>query len=66
MQITVNGRSECLESIATVRDLLDHFDVAPIRAAVEVNRDLVPRAQYDAAPLNDGDVVEIVTFVGGG
>ena len=66
MQLTVNGRSENLDSVATVRDLLEHFDVAPVRAAVELNRDLVPRSQYGHTPLSGGDVVEIVTFVGGG
>jgi thiamine biosynthesis protein ThiS len=33
---------------------------------VEVNRSLVPRRERDARELRDGDVVEIVTLVGGG
>ncbi|MBE5877198.1 MAG: sulfur carrier protein ThiS [Lachnospiraceae bacterium] len=36
------------------------------RIAVERNGDIVPRAQYDNVVLNDGDVLEVVSFVGGG
>ena len=66
MKLNVNGRTEQLDGVATVGDLLRHFKLAPIRVAVEVNKDLVPRKTFDDAPLHDGDNVEIVTFVGGG
>ena len=36
------------------------------RIAVERNGDIVPKAQYDETMLCDGDVVEVVSFVGGG
>ena len=36
------------------------------RLAVERNGDLGPRAQYGETVLEDGDVLEIVRFVGGG
>jgi thiazole synthase len=36
------------------------------RVAVEVNRDVVPRARHPEHPLREGDTVEIVTLVGGG
>ncbi len=66
MQLTVNGKREEHDNIATVADLLRHFDVAPIRVAVELNQQLVPRADFGRTALQDGDAVEIVTFVGGG
>jgi thiamine biosynthesis protein ThiS len=34
--------------------------------AVEVNRELVPRRNFEATQLQEGDHVEIVTLVGGG
>jgi len=37
-----------------------------IRVAVELNERLVPRKNFAATPLHDGDRLEIVTFVGGG
>lgn len=36
------------------------------RIAVEINGDIVPKAKYDTTLLNDGDSVEVVSFVGGG
>ena len=36
------------------------------RIAVERNGDIVPKAQYGATILQDGDTVEVVSFVGGG
>ena len=66
MEITVNGEPRTIERPCTVRALLvsTGFDRAP--CAVEVNRDLVPHAKHDEHELTDGDVVEIVTLVGGG
>lgn len=36
------------------------------RIAVECNEEIVPKAEYDRKILQDGDVVEVVSFVGGG
>ncbi len=36
------------------------------RVAVELNGDILPKAQYDSTVLQDGDSVEVVSFVGGG
>ena len=66
MQIMLNGQPETLDSAATVADLLARLKLEPIRVAVEVNEDLVPRKSFEKTPLRDGDRVEIVTFVGGG
>ena len=36
------------------------------RVAVELNREIVPRTQWDETQLSEGDRLEIVHFVGGG
>ena len=36
------------------------------RIAVEINGNIVPKSQYDKTILQDGDNVEVVSFVGGG
>ena len=36
------------------------------RIAVELNGDIIPKAKYDETLLQDGDSVEVVSFVGGG
>ncbi len=66
MEITVNGDSATIEPGASVADLLAQRELEPIRVAVEVNEDLVPRKTFSQAMIREGDRVEIVTFVGGG
>lgn len=64
--VTVNGSPEQLDDGLTVGQLVAKYELTPPRVAVEVNQELVSRRDYDATRLNDGDRVEIVTFVGGG
>ena len=66
MQIRVNGQFEALDETATLSDLLARFELAPLRVAIEVNEQLVRRADYGETTLRAGDRVEIVTLVGGG
>ena len=66
MQLQVNGKDQHLDDASTIADLLVSFDLPPIRVAIELNRELVPRNEFDKTALHDGDNVEIVTFVGGG
>ena len=49
----------------TARALAAQFNLVPEKVAIEVNRRLLRADKYDA-PLQAGDQVEIVTFVGGG
>ena len=66
MQVIVNDEPRALPAGATVAHLITSLGLGPRRVAVEVNRTLVPRAEYAATPLADGDAVEIIHFVGGG
>ena len=50
----------------TVAQYLATTNYDPKRIAVERNGDIVPKAQYDNTVLQDGDNVEVVSFVGGG
>ncbi len=47
-------------------ELLEELKIMPARVAVEVNLKIIRKAEYDKYELADGDVVEIVNFVGGG
>jgi sulfur carrier protein len=65
MHLTVNGEGCDVPNGLTVRGLIDQLGLdGPV--AVEKNRVIVPRAEHATTPLNDGDEVEIVHFVGGG
>ena len=66
IRITVNGQPRSVAADSSVASLLGELDLQPIRVAVEINEDLVPRKQFGDTTLHDGDRVEIVTFVGGG
>jgi sulfur carrier protein len=64
--LRVNGESAAIPLGSTVADLLAIVGLADQAVAVEINRDLVPRARHGSVVLGDGDEVEIVTLVGGG
>lgn len=66
MTLTVNGERREISDGATLESLLRTLDIASERVAVEINRVLVPRAEFPRAVLRNGDKVEIVHFVGGG
>lgn len=50
----------------SVSEMLADMDVSSQRVAVELNEEIVPKAEYDTTILKDGDHVEVVRFVGGG
>ncbi len=66
MNIIVNGESHSLESDASLEQLLVMLGLEGKRVAVEVNRDIVPRSDYDSFQLSENDTIEIVNAIGGG
>jgi sulfur carrier protein len=66
MRVKVNGEGHDLPESTTVRGLIELLDLAGGPVAVERNGEVVPRAEHPATALAEGDVVEIVHFVGGG
>ena len=66
MRIRVNGTERDFPGALSVEELLRALDLGGVRVAVEVNLSIVPRAAYAETPLAEGDVIEIVSFYGGG
>jgi len=66
LEITVNGETVQLPAGSTVAKLVAARGLRPEQVAVEVNREIVPRATHADHALSAGDRVEIVTMVGGG
>jgi len=66
MELIVNGQSIQLPDRQSVGDLIVHLGLTGRAVAVEVNKNIVPRKQHPQATLQEGDVVEVVTLVGGG
>ncbi|MBH04781.1 MAG: thiamine biosynthesis protein ThiS [Phycisphaeraceae bacterium] len=65
MKITINGTFQETDS-QTVRDLVVDLGFGSQPVAVELNRQLVVRRQHEHTAIQEGDIVEIVTLVGGG
>lgn len=66
MRIRVNGEWHERPADLTVGRLLAGLSLDVRRVAVERNRQIVRRADFDTTALADGDELEIVTLVGGG
>lgn len=66
MQITLNGKIYDLPQPVTVQKLAEILVLAPTQIAIEHNAVIVPRSLYSEVVVNAGDIVEIVTFIGGG
>lgn len=66
MQVSLNGEPQELPDGLTVRDLLATRSLDPRYLAVELNRHVISRANHATVVLKEGDVIEIVTLVGGG
>ncbi len=66
MEVTVNGTHREVPDGVTVRGLVEHLGLTEGPVAVEINREVVPRATHAQHRVAPGDVIEIVHFVGGG
>ena len=63
--VKVNG-TEWDMAGKTISEFLAATDYDPKRIAVERNGDIVFKSQYEDTVLEDGDTLEVVSFVGGG
>lgn len=65
-RITLNGDPYTFDGDTRLTTLLERLKMRPTRVAVEINREIVPKATYVEIILAAGDQVEIINFVGGG
>jgi thiamine biosynthesis protein ThiS len=66
IQIVVNGQVRSVTEGLTLTHLLGRLDIAGDRVAVELNRIIVRRSDWDTTIVGPGATLEIVQFVGGG
>ncbi|MET0412337.1 MAG: sulfur carrier protein ThiS [Polyangiaceae bacterium] len=66
VRLTINGESREVPAGLTVAGLIQHLGLTDGPVAVELNREVVGRAEHDRVLLRADDVIEIVHFVGGG
>ena len=66
MKVFVNGEEKNLKSAISLADLITELDLPAARIAIELNREVVRRSDWNSTMLKDDDRIEIVHFVGGG
>ena len=66
LNVTINGESRQFPKALRVQELIDELGLAGKRIAIERNGEIVPRSEFGARALVDGDRLEIVVAVGGG
>ena len=64
--ITVNGNIISNADDLSLYDYLVREGYTISLVAVECNGSIIPKTQYEEKILTDGDVIEVVSFVGGG
>lgn len=64
--VTINGKEMEIPSGATVEQMLLANGFTLERIAVEKNGGILRKAGYASETVQDGDVYEVVNFVGGG
>jgi thiamine biosynthesis protein ThiS len=66
MHITLNGKRRDIAPGLTLLDLIGALGLDPAVVVAERNGDIVPGARFAATVLDDGDRLELLSFVGGG
>jgi sulfur carrier protein len=66
VSLRINGEDRSFDGAPTIEAVLELLKVPADAVAVEVNRMIVPRSTHAHHRLEDGDEMEVVTFVGGG
>jgi len=66
IQITLNGEPYAVRGDERLIALIEGLKLKRGRVAVEINRVIVPKDEWERTMIAPGDVVEIVNFVGGG
>jgi len=66
MNIIINGKSPALTTAQNLSDIVSTFCKQSRHVISELNGAIIPPEQWSQTLLQDGDVLELVTFVGGG
>ena len=66
MKITVNGKKRSIPESLPLAKLLSSLEMPSERVAVEVNKEVVRKTDWDGFEVSENDRIEIIHFVGGG
>jgi len=66
LKVAVNGKEEIIDQEISLIDFLDSKGLELERLVIEYNQQVIQKKEWDKIILKDGDVLEILRFVGGG
>ncbi len=66
MRVYINGESREFSGTPSLAELINQLELPVARIAVEVNREVVRRSDWEQTVVHDEDRIEVVHFVGGG
>ncbi len=66
IKITLNGKEQEIKSGMTVSELLTKWKMRPELVTVEINENILQKLDYDSTPINVGDKLEFIFYMGGG
>ena len=66
MQVLINGETRKIESELNLRQLLEKLELPTTRIAIELNKDVIRKKDWETIKINNADKIEIIHFVGGG
>ncbi len=66
MKVFINGETKNIQKAFSLSELLGELAVPSERIAIELNKEVVRRRDWENIKIKDADKIEIVHFVGGG
>jgi thiamine biosynthesis protein ThiS len=66
MKIIINGKSKEISGEVNISELLESFSLPKERIAIELNKQVVRRKDWENIKIADADQIEVIHFVGGG
>ena len=66
INIRVNGSDTEIENLTHLEDLVDSMEVKKQGLIAELNNNIIHRERWKETTIHEGDVIELINFVGGG
>ena len=67
MQLTINGKEETVSDVVNITDLLKIRGIeTPEMVSVELNNEILNRADFESTQIKENDQIEFLFFMGGG
>lgn len=66
MKVLINGETKEISNELNLSELLKHFSLPQERIAIELNKEVVRKKDWENIKIAEGDRLEVIHFVGGG